>query len=297
MMHRAVRTTVVLFLASAALSWSARPAQAVQRERVPAQRPAAAAPQGPAASTAAGPSAEETREELTRIFLNYPPALAGVLKLDPSLMSNEAYLAPYPQLAGFLARHPEILRNPAYYLEHLRTPAQSYDDPRRAVRDDIVGVLAGLAVFLAFLVMVSVAVWLIRLTVAHRRWNRVSKVQFETHSKLLDRFTSSDELLAYVQTPAGRRFLEAAPIQEAAPAIAAPLSRILWSVQAGVVLSVLAIGLLQVSRRFTDELSQVFLVAGILFLALGAGFVVSAVAAYGLSRRLGLLERPAASHA
>lgn len=297
MMHRAVRTTVVLFLASAALAWSAWPAQAVQRERVPAQRPAAAAPQGPSASTAAEQSAEETREELTRIFLNYPPALAGVLKLDPSLMSNEAYLAPYPQLAGFLARHPEILRNPAYYLEHLRTQNHVDYDPRRAVRDDIVGVLAGLAVFLAFLVMVSVAVWLIRLTVAHRRWNRVSKVQFETHSKLLDRFTSNDELLAYVQTPAGRRFLEAAPIQEAAPAIAAPPSRILWSVQAGVVLSVLAIGLLQVSRRFTDELSQVFLVAGILFLALGAGFVVSAVAAYGLSRRLGLLERPAADHA
>jgi hypothetical protein len=133
----------------------------------------------------------------------------------------------------------------------------------------------------------------------HRRWNRLSKVQFETHNKLLERFTSNDELLAYVQTPAGRRFLESAPIplQEAPLSIAAPLSRILWSVQAGIVLAVLGIGLLRVSGRFTDEAAQVFTVAGALMFALGGGFVISAIAAYALSRKLGLLTPPAVDHA
>jgi hypothetical protein len=118
-------------------------------------------------------------------------------------------------------------------------------------------------------------------------------VQFDTHAKLLDRFTSNEDLLAYVQKPAGRRFLEAAPvpIQEQQPkAIAAPLSRILWSVQAGVVLAAAGIGLLYVSSRFTDEASQFFMVIGVITIALGAGFMMSAGAAYVLSRRLGLME-------
>jgi hypothetical protein len=152
---------------------------------------------------------------------------------------------------------------------------------------------------MVFLVVTSVLVWLIRLVVTHRRWNRLSKAQFEVHSKLLDRFTSNDELLAYIQTPAGRRFLESAPIplQDESPSLAAPLSRILWSVQAGVVLAIAGAGVLGVSTQFIDEPGQFFMVLGIVTVALGVGFVLSAYAAYVLSRRLGLFDRTASDHA
>lgn len=319
MTHAAVRRALPGALILAALLAPAPRAESAQRSQ-PSARPAPAdraapatraasanrsagvPPAGEAAPGAMEPSgndpfAERTREELDRLFEKYPPAVARVLRLDPALMNNGSYLAPYPELGAFIAAHPGITRNPDYFLEHVRE--QSSDDPRRRQRQDMLGVLAGLAVFLAFLVIMSIVVWLIRLIVTHRRWNRLSKVQYETHSRLLERFTSNDELLAYIQTPAGRRFLEAAPIQmqDAQPSIAAPLARILWSVQAGVILAILGGGLFQVSRRFTDEPAQVFTVAGILLLALGVGFVVSAAAAYLLSRRLGLLERPAVDHA
>jgi len=39
-----------------------------------------------------------------------------------------------------------------------------------------------------------------------------AKVQAEAHTKLLDRLTSNDELLAYVQSSAGSRFLQSAPM-------------------------------------------------------------------------------------
>ena len=42
--------------------------------------------------------------------------------------------------------------------------------------------------------------------------------------------------------------------------------------------------------EFTDEAAQFFFVVGMVTLALGGGFIVSAIAAYGLSQRLGLLE-------
>jgi hypothetical protein len=215
-------------------------------------------------------------------------------------MSSAGYLAPYPGLSAFLAQHPEIARNPDYFLERVNfSPFDYYNNPARQTRAAQLSILAGFAAFLVFLVVTGVIVWVIRMIVATRRWNRLSKVQFDVHNKLLDRFTSNEDLLAYVQTPAGRRFLESAPIplQDEPRSISAPFSRILWSVQAGIVLAIAGAGLLYVSTRFVEEAAQFFMVVGVLTLALGAGFIVSAVAAYGLSRKLGLLDPPAADHA
>jgi hypothetical protein len=261
---------------------------AAQRAAAPPSQPAAA----PAVAIRDEQNAEQTRQRLNELLDNYPPTVGRVLKLDPSLLSNPNYLAPYPALAGFLSQHPEVAHNPDFFLERVRVDRSSYDDPRSRARQDFYNMLGNLAAFCAFLVGIGVVIWIIRLIVLQRRWNRMSKVQFDTHAKLLDRFTSNEDLLAYVQTPAGRRFLEAMPIpiQEQPHAIGAPLSRILWSVQAGVVLAAGGLGLLYVSSRFTDEPEQFFMVVGVIAIALGAGFLISAVAAYAISRRLGLME-------
>ncbi len=244
-------------------------------------------------------SAEETRDQLNRIFDKYPPAVGRVLKLDPSLMSNPAYLAPYPVLAAFIGQHPEIVHNPGYFLENINSPNQYYADPKWRARQEMLGVLAGIAAFIAFLIITGVIVWVIRMIVTSRRWNKLSKVQYDVHSKLLERFTTNEDLLAYMQTPAGRRFLESAPIRlpDEPRSMTAPFSRILWSVQAGIVLVLTGIGMLYVSSTFTDEPAQFFMVIGVITLALGGGFIVSAVAAYGLSRKLGLLDPVPVDHA
>jgi hypothetical protein len=116
----------------------------------------------------------------------------------------------------------------------------------------------------------------------------------------MDRFSSNEELLTYVQTPSGKRFLESgpSPVQDwTTPAISAPFSRILWSIQLGSVLLVTGLGLLFLSGRAFPEARDFFYIAGFLATALGAGFVVSAAAAYLLSRRLGLLDPPAQTNA
>jgi hypothetical protein len=75
----------------------------------------------------------------------------------------------------------------------------------------------------------------------------------------------------------------------------APFSRILWSVQIGVVLLVTGVGLMYVSTRTIEEAREMFFILGCLSLAVGAGFSVSAGASYLISRKLGLFDRPAAS--
>ena len=79
--------------------------------------------------------------------------------------------------------------------------------------------------------------------------------------------------------------------------MSAPFSRILWSVQLGSVLLVSGMGLLFLSDRAIQEAREAFYIGGCLATAIGTGFIVSAGAAYILSRRLGLLDRPAQDHA
>jgi hypothetical protein len=239
----------------------------------------------------------------------YPPSLGEVLRYDPSLMSNEAYVAPYPSLAAFLAQHPEIAHNPGYFVGEYREN-QWQNDPRRPVIQLMEGVLAGLAVLIGFITAVGVVGWLLKSLIDYRRWLRLSKIQTEAHSKLLDRLTSNEDLLAYMQSSPGRRFLESAPIpvDPAARPIAAPVGRILWSVQAGLVVAMGGLGLLYVSSRMVSgapgftpgfaELSMPLFVMGIVAVALGGGFVLSAVVAYAISRRLGLFDpAPLTPHA
>jgi hypothetical protein len=238
--------------------------------------------------------AQSTREELMRILEKHPPSVGRILKLDPSLMRSESYLAAYPELREFLTQHSEVPQNSQYYLESVRN--FPYDGYQRNDKLDLAkGVLAGFAGLSAAAIVLGTLVWLIRTVLEQRRWSRLSKIQAEVHSKLMDRFSSNDELLTYVQTPSGRRFLESGPSplqQDMAPVVAAPLSRILWSMQLGVVLLVAGLGLLFLSGRALFEIQEIFFVAGCMATAVGAGFLVSAVAAYVLSRRLGLLDRP-----
>jgi hypothetical protein len=237
-------------------------------------------------------SAEETRNKLREVLDQYPPSLREVLKLDPSLLSNAAYLSTYPRLAGFLAQHPEIAHNPSFFVGEVYSGRWDPPNPKRDALEMWKGMMVGVAALVVFVTVTMVLSWLVRTLIDYRRWLRLSKVQTEVHTKLLDRFSSNEDLATYLQSSAGRRFLEAAPIPlDSGPrSISAPLGRILWSVQAGLVLALGGIGLQYVSAGIIDEAKQPIYTMGVLSLMFGIGFVLSAVISYLLSQRLGLLE-------
>lgn len=242
-------------------------------------------------------NARSTRDRLHRLLQQYPPSVGQVLRLDPSLLKDQTYLASYPTLAAFLAQHPEVAHNPAFFVGEVRPGSWEPEDPRTEAIRMWRNMMQGLTVFAVVLTIIGTLAWVLRTVIDHRRWLRLTKIQTDAHTKLLDRFSSNEDMLAYIQTPAGRRFLESAPIQiDAGPrAIGAPLGRILWSVQAGLVLAFAGVGLQFVGRRVAEEVAPQFFVMGVLALSLGVGFVLSAVVAYVLSRRLGLFEPPGAS--
>jgi len=235
--------------------------------------------------------ARAVRRDLIDVMRKYPPTLGEILKLDPSLMSSGAYLAPYPALQAFLAAHPDVVKNPSYYFDSFSTGGgyAEQDSPSLRLWHDILGGALGLTIFAT---IVAVVTWLVRLLVDYRRWNRLAKVQADAHAKLLDRFTANDELIAYVQSPAGSRFLQSAPIalDPGTRRLGAPVSRILWSAQAGLVVMMAGLAFQYVSSRVDPDAQQPLFAVGVVALAVGVGFLLSAGAAYAISHRLGLFE-------
>jgi hypothetical protein len=227
------------------------------------------------------PASYETRNLFTALLRRVPPEVTSILVLDPTLLSNETYLAGYPDLAEFLARHPEVRRNPRFYLAEFKVPGQ-----QQGVLDEA---LEGLAIFFTFFLIALALAWFIRTVIEQKRWNRLSRAQSEVHNKIMDRFGTSQELLEYIRTPAGTKFLEAAPISlHAERSHSAPLTRIMWSIQLGVVVVALGLGMLLVSIRYEAETSQDLFAMGMIAFSIGAGFIGSALVSILLSKRLGL---------
>ncbi len=150
--------------------------------------------------------------------------------------------------------------------------------------------LEGLAVLGMFALVALALGWLIRTIIEQKRWNRLSKNQIDVHNRILDRFGSSEELLEYVRTSAGTRFLEAAPIAVHAERDSSPQARIVRSVQIGVVVACAALGMLLISANLEEEGARVLFSLGVIALSIGVGFVASAAVSNVLSRRLGLWE-------
>ena len=147
--------------------------------------------------------------------------------------------------------------------------------------------------FVVFIGVTLALLWILRTVLDNRRWYKMVKVQTDTHAKLLDRFASSQEMLAYMQSDAGRKFLEAPVFEGQRRQVSAmPFGRILWSVQVGIIAAVLGAGILFLRGRVSPDADMGLQVFGTLTLTLGIGFLVSGGVSYVLAKHFGLLERP-----
>lgn len=250
-----------------------------------------------------------SQAELIRL-LRLSPTLTTVVEHDPSLLANQDYVAKNnPQLAAFLTSHPEVARNPEYYLfSHLaHEPGEPDEVLERAVWPDIYRAqdssrgpwfefVHDLGPLLAFFGFLIVLLWMVRIFVENRRWSRVFKLQSEVHGRLIDKFSTNQELASYMETDAGRRFLEAAPIAvnlENGRRVPSAVARVLTPLQVGIVMVLLGAGLLAL-RHASPDMDVPMLVFGMIILMPGIGFILSAGITWLLAARLGLMPPPAA---
>ena len=241
-------------------------------------------------------------------LLRVSPTLAEVVAHDPSLLSNAEYVnRNNPELGIFLQAHPEIAKSPDFYLfnnlhgEH-EQPAQVLERklwPQMSQPDssgiDHELISDGIP-FLVFLCMLGGLLWLTHVLLENRRWNRIFKLQTDVHGRLIERFGTSQEVLTYMSTDAGKRFLEATPIavgfERQAP-VPSPVARVLTPLQIGIVMTLLGAGLISLRHNIPDG-GIAFFVLGVVVLMPGLGFIISAGLTWVLARHLGLMPNSGA---
>jgi len=275
----------------------------------------ASAQTAPAAKTqpvAAVPMTDQelaTAQEQLIQLLRTSPTLTTVVARDPSLLADQAYVArTNPELAQFLSSHPDVARNPEFYLfSHLNQGGGGRDQAlERAVWPELVPVpyehsstaavmdkIVPMIVIPAFFVAL---IWIIRIFVESRRWNRTFKQQSEIHARLIDKLGTSQDLVAYMETEAGKRFLTASPIalgSESGQRMPNTVARVLTPLQVGIVMTLLGIGLFFL-RHAGPDMETPMAVLGTLALMPGIGFILSAAATWVLAHRLGIMPEKAA---
>ena len=132
--------------------------------------------------------------------------------------------------------------------------------------------------------------WIVFVIVDGVRRRQQTRVFTEFHTKLLDRIGSAKEFGEFFASDAGSRFLSSMSSSESG----APQIRILRSLQTGLILLSLGIGLFMLTneRTFSLEAMDGLVVTATASAAIGAGLVVSTAMSYVLSKRMGLIDRP-----
>jgi small-conductance mechanosensitive channel len=130
--------------------------------------------------------------------------------------------------------------------------------------------------------------WIVWVLFSTLRRYLIAKARAGLHEKVLQRIDSAESLVTLAGSDAGRHFLESITIEEAPRD--APFSRILFGVQAGIVLFFFGVAMLFLHHHVTDPQSG-FMIFGTGAIGLGLGFLFASAASLAVSRRLGLLSR------
>jgi len=116
----------------------------------------------------------------------------------------------------------------------------------------------------------------------------IAKTKAGLQEKILQRIDSSDALASLAANESGRRFLESITIEE--NRVSSPYGRILFGIQAGLVLFFFGIAMIFIQHRI-DGSNPGLMIIGTGAIGLGLGFLTASAASLILSRKLGLISR------
>jgi hypothetical protein len=122
--------------------------------------------------------------------------------------------------------------------------------------------------------------WVVWAILEWRKTRHKSQLQ----NKIVDKFQSVQEFNDFLQSKEGNKFLNFIKFNGLAPR-----EKLLSSLSKGVILVALGISLILVGQIFTEEM-RYFIAFGIVFIALGVGFVISMYISYTLSKKWGIID-------
>lgn len=145
-------------------------------------------------------------------------------------------------------------------------------------------VAAAAMVMLAVLVTIG---WVMYLVAETSKRQRQMKARAELQGRLLDKFSSATEVVEFLQTPGGARFIESPADSDEKPS-----GGILRSVHRGIILLAVGLGCLGLTVAYGWQ-DNPLLVIGVILVCLGIGFLVSAAVSRQLAKALGIADSAA----
>jgi hypothetical protein len=105
------------------------------------------------------------------------------------------------------------------------------------------------------------------------------------HKAVIDKFSSAEDFAAFLQSPAGQKFITDLSGSES------PARAVMGAIQKGIILVLLGGGVwwVGVTMESKAEVASI----GVLLLCVGAGILISAGVSYRLSKSWGLIDKPA----
>jgi hypothetical protein len=149
-----------------------------------------------------------------------------------------------------------------------------------------------IAAFIVMLMLIALAAWMVWLD-AKRREARIA-AHTDLQHRLLEKFSSPQDVAQFLQTEGGRRFLQGLTADTGQAA-----RRILRAMQVGAVFSLVGLAAIGLGLAYPDidhnghVAPNPGVIIGSLVLAFGAGFLISAALSYRISRAWGLLKTDA----
>ena len=248
----------------------------------------------------------DTQVQLIQL-LRFDPTLTSVVARDPSLLADQQYVARNnPELAQFLMSHPDVARNPEFYLFSRVSEGRGSRDQalERAVWPELSTqympsqthqVMEDITPMIVLPLLFAAIVWMIRLFVENGRCEPYLQAA-KRDSRAPDRQIQLQPGPGCVYGDSGG---EAVPDGvthcarvEVGQHMPNAVARVLTPLQAGIVMTLLGIGLLLLRHAGTD-METPMTVLGTLALMPGIGFILSAAATWVLAHRLGIMpEKP-----
>jgi hypothetical protein len=238
-------------------------------------------------------------------LLGHAPTMATAIAHDPSLLGESGYIAHNnPPLAAFLTAHPDIARTPEYYL--FANLSVDHGDRARSLEERICPQMLppnfsgnirseNLVPMIVLPALFGAIVWIIYLFVTGLRQSKLLKAQSALQGRLIDKISSSQDMATYLSTNTAQKLFGGTSLTDAQPADAKAVftsARILWPLQIGVMLIVLAIGVYGI-RNCGNAADMVTTSAATalsaMMVAAGIGFILCAGIAWATAKRLGVL--------
>jgi hypothetical protein len=149
------------------------------------------------------------------------------------------------------------------------------------MNDNALAIMIPMVVSVSFFSLVG---WIVFVIVDTRRRREQQKALAEFHGKFLEKMGSMAEFGAFVETPAGDRFLRSLSIEGPSAK-----TQIVRRTETGLLCLFIGITLMILGRSFPD-LSAGLIIIGAIVTACGVGNLFASGASYALSKNLGLIE-------